>query len=315
MTPLPTDATSPSPERRRTRREWFKHRQLLYVFAPCFAYFLIFDYLPMLGVVLAFKEYIASEGVWGSPWAGLDNFRRLFGSPDFVVALRNTIVISLLRLTFGFAAPILLALMLSELRSSVFRRWIQTVTYIPFLLSWVILGGVVLMMFAAEGPINQVILRWRDQPVEFLTDGPWFLFILVLSGIWHSAGYGAVIYLAALSGISPTLYEAARIDGAGRWQQIRHVTLPGLVPTVVVLLILNLGHILSAGFDQIYNLYNPLVFHVADILDTYVLRRMLALDIGLSVSAGVFKSVVGMVLIIFANTLARRVSNDEKGVW
>jgi putative aldouronate transport system permease protein len=269
----------------------------------------------MLGIVVAFKEYIASEGLWGSPWAGLDNFRRLFGSPDFIVALRNTIIISLLRLIFGFGAPILLALMLNELRSSIFRKSIQTVTYIPFLLSWVILGGVVLMVFSADGPVNQVILRWRDQPVEFLTDGPWFLFVLVLSGIWHSAGYGAIIYLAALAGISPTLYEAARIDGAGRWQQVRHVTLPGLAPTIVVLLILNLGHILSAGFDQIYNLYNPLVFHVADILDTYVLRRMLALDIGLSVSAGVFKSAVGMLLVVLANTVARSISNDEKGVW
>jgi putative aldouronate transport system permease protein len=315
MPPRQTDADLSSPERRRTQREWFKNRQLLYVFAPCLVYFLIFDYLPMLGIVVAFKEYIASEGIWGSPWAGFDNFRRLFGSPDFLIALRNTVVISLLRLTFGFAAPIILALMLSELRWSIFRRWIQTVTYIPFLLSWVILGGVVLMVFSADGPVNKVVLFWRDQPVEFLTDGPWFLFILVISGIWNSAGYGAVIYLAALAGISPTLYEAARIDGAGRWQQIRHVTLPGLAPTIVVLLILNLGHILSAGFDQIYNLYNPLVFHVADILDTYVLRRMLALDIGLSVSAGVFKSVVGMILIISANSMARSVSGGEKGVW
>ena len=282
---------------------------------PGFLFFLLFNYLPMLGLVIAFKDFRLVDGIMGSAWSGLDNFRRLFGGADFPLALRNTVTISLLRLCFGFFAPIALALMLNEIRISWYKRTIQTVTYIPYFLSWVILGGIFLIMFAQNGPVNQLAMMVGVEPIEFLTDDFWFIVVIIATGIWQAAGYGAVIYLAALSGISPDLYEAAVVDGAGRWKQTWHITIPGLIPTIVTLFILNLGHVLNAGFDQIYNMYNPMVFDAADIIDTYVLRRIVLMDFGLATGAGLFKSVVGLIMVVLANSLARRATGGEQGIW
>lgn len=282
---------------------------------PCLAYFFVFNYVPMLGIVVAFKDFIGSAGIAASPWAGLGNFRRLFADDGFHGALVNTIVIGFLKLAVGFVAPLALAIALSELRNLRFRRFVQTVTYAPYLLSWVILGGIFLLVFAADGPLNRGLIALSGSPVSFLGDDTWFLVVLVVTHVWHSAGYGAVIYLAALAAIPQELYEAASIDGASRWQKLRHVTLPALVPSIIVLLTLNLGHILNAGFDQIYNLYNPLVYDAADILDTYVLRRALNLEFGLSTAADLFKSAVGLVLVLAANALARRLSRGEHSLW
>ena len=288
---------------------------LLLVFLPCFIYFVVFHYIPMVGIVVAFKDYLLGVGFSDSPWVGLENFRRLFGNPEFIDALRNTVVISLLRLAFGFVAPIILALMLNELRSLSFKKTVQTVTYIPHLLSWVILSGIFLQIFSLNGPVNGLAALMDVAPFSYLTDDVSFIIILIGTGIWQGVGYGAVIYLAALAGIPVSLYEAAMIDGANRWQQMLRVTLPSLAPTIIVLLILNPGHILDAGFDQIYNLYNPLVYDVADIIDTCVLRRMMALDFGLSTAAGLFKSVVGLILVVLANAIARRATGGEQGIW
>ena len=282
---------------------------------PGILFFLLFNYLPMLGLVIAFKDFRLVDGIMGSAWSGLDNFRRLFGGADFPLALRNTVTISLLRLCFGFFAPIALALMLNEVRVSWYKRTIQTVTYIPYFLSWVILGGIFLIMFAQNGPVNQLAMMVGIEPIEFLTNDFWFIVVIIATGIWQAAGYGAVIYLAALSGISPDLYEAAVVDGAGRWKQTWHITIPGLIPTIVTLFILNLGHVLNAGFDQIYNMYNPMVFDAADIIDTYVLRRIVLMDFGLATGAGLFKSVVGLLMGVLANSLARRATGGEQGIW
>ncbi len=170
-------------------------------------------------------------------------------------------------------------------------------------------------MFAQNGPVNQLAMMVGIEPIQFLTDDFWFIVLIIATGIWQAAGYGAVIYLAALSGISPDLYEAAVVDGAGRWKQTWHITIPGLIPTIVTLFILNLGHVLNAGFDQIYNMYNPMVFDAADIIDTYVLRRIVLMDFGLATGAGLFKSVVGLMMVVLANSLARRVSGGEQGIW
>ena len=282
---------------------------------PGILFFLLFNYLPMLGLVIAFKDFRLVDGIMGSAWSGLDNFRRLFGGADFPLALRNTVTISLLRLCFGFFAPIALALMLNEVRVSWYKRTIQTVTYIPYFLSWVILGGIFLIMFAQNGPVNQLAMMVGIEPIEFLTNDFWLIVVIIATGIWQAAGYGAVIYLAALSGISPDLYEAAVVDGAGRWNQTWHITIPGLVPTIVTLFILNLGHVLNAGFDQIYNMYNPMVFDAADIIDTYVLRRIVLMDFGLATGAGLFKSVIGLLMVVLANSLARRATGGEQGIW
>ena len=291
------------------------HKGLLLLVLPGVLCFLLFNNLPMLGLVIAFKDFRLVDGIMGSGWSGLDNFRRLFGGADFPLALRNTVTISLLRLCFGFFAPIALALMLNEIRLSWYKRTIQTVTYIPYFLSWVILGGIFLIMFAQNGPVNQLAMMVGIEPIQFLTDDFWFVVLIIATGIWQAAGYGAVIYLAALSGISPDLYEAAVVDGAGRWKQTWHITIPGLIPTIVTLFILNLGHVLNAGFDQIYNMYNPMVFDAADIIDTYVLRRIVLMDFGLATGAGLFKSVVGLMMVVLANSLARRVSGGEQGIW
>ena len=295
--------------------QYRRHKGLLLLVAPGLAFFLVFNYLPMFGLVLAFKEFRLSAGILGSEWSGLENFSRLFGGADFPNALRNTITISLLRLLFGFFAPIALALMLNEIRVSWYKRTVQTVTYIPYFLSWVILGGIFLMIFSQSGPANQIGQLFGVSPIEFLTDDFWFIVVVIATGIWQAAGYGAVIYLAALAGISPDLYEAAVVDGAGRWKQTLHITIPGLVPTIITLFILNLGHVLNAGFDQIYNMYNPMVYDAADIIDTYVLRRIVLMDFGLATGAGLFKSVVGLLMVVLANSLARRLSGGEQGIW
>ena len=295
--------------------QYRRHKGLLLLVAPGLAFFLVFNYLPMFGLVLAFKEFRLSAGILGSEWSGLENFSRLFGGADFPNALRNTVTISLLRLLFGFFAPIALALMLNEIRVSWYKRTVQTVTYIPYFLSWVILGGIFLMIFSQSGPANQLSQLFGVSPIEFLTDDFWFIVVVIATGIWQAAGYGAVIYLAALAGISPDLYEAAVVDGAGRWKQTLHITIPGLVPTIITLFILNLGHVLNAGFDQIYNMYNPMVYDAADIIDTYVLRRIVLIDFGLATGAGLFKSVVGLLMVVLANSLARRLSGGEQGIW
>ena len=304
-------ASAPPP-----RSLYRRHRALLLMTLPTLAFFVIFHYVPMYGAIIAFKEYRMSEGVLGSDWAGLENFSRLFSGADFPRVLRNTVLISVLRLTFGFFAPIILALMLNEVRLGWYKRSIQTVTYLPHFLSWVILGGIFRMLFAPRGPINGVLLSMNIDPVPFLTSNGWFLFVLIVTGIWQGVGYGAVIYLAALAGIDPQLYEAATVDGAGRWKQTLHVTLPALVPTIIVLFILSLGHILNAGFMQIYNMQaSPTVTTWSDIIDIYVLRRLTTMDFSLATAAGLFKSVVGLVLVVLVNQIARKSSDGEMGIW
>jgi putative aldouronate transport system permease protein len=295
--------------------EYLKHHGKLLMLACTFSFLILFQFIPMSGVLIAFKDFRMTEGILGSAWNGLDNFRRLFAGDDFLLALRNTLTISLLRLGLGFFAPIVLALLLNEIRLSFYKRGIQTLTYMPHFISWVILGGIFLMLFSINGPVNTLITSMGGKPIPFLTSDGWFVFMLIASGIWQGVGYGSIIYLASLSGIDPQLYEAAVVDGAGRWKQTVHITLPCLVPTMITLFILSLGSILNAGFDQIYNLYSVPVYDVADILDTYVLRRLISLDYGLATAAGLFKSLVGMFLIIGANALAKAMSKGEQGVW
>ncbi|RYG34547.1 sugar ABC transporter permease [bacterium] len=283
--------------------------------APTAAFFLVFCYMPMAGLLIAFKELFLGVGPLHSPWVGLDNFHRLLDSPDFTRSVVNTVVIGGLKFLAGFAAPIVLALSLNEVRSNGYRRSIQTLVYLPYFFSWVILGGIFLMLFSGDGPINGLIRASGHSPVAFLSDPSWFLSVLVVTSVYQSAGYGAVIYLAALAGIDPHLYEAASVDGAGRWRQVRSITLPGLAPTIVVLMILTLGNVLNAGFDQIYNMVNPVVYASADIIDTYALRRMFDMDYGLATATGLFKSGASLVLVASANALARRVTRGEQGLW
>lgn len=284
-----------------------RHRDLLLMLLPCMLLLAIFAYAPMLGLLVAFKDFNLQLGIIGSPWVGLEHLRALFAGAEFAQALRNTVVISLLKLVFGMAAPVALALMLQEVRQRWLRGGVVTLTFVPFLLSWVLLAGILRLVFGHDGPLHLGI-DW------FGSDG-WFLVLLITSHVWQSVGYGTVIYLAALAAVPAHLYEAARIDGASRWQQCRHISLPALRPTIITLFILALGSILYAGFDQIYNLYNPQVYESADIIETYVLRRLQALDFELGAAAGLFSGVVGLVLIVLVNAVARRLSDGEQGIY
>jgi putative aldouronate transport system permease protein len=286
----------------------YKYHYLLLL--PGLLYFLVYKYLPMAGIVIAFEDFKVSKGMFDSGWAGLKWFHLLFESPDFWKAFRNTLIISLYKLIFGFPAPVLLALMINEVLSSKVKRVIQTIVYFPHFLSWVILGGI---MFALLTPQTGLLGLFGLDQSPFMNEHM-FRSTLVLSSMWKETGWGTVIYLAAMAGINPELYEAARIDGANRFKLALHVTLPPLVGTMIILLILRTGHILHAGFDQVFILYNPLVYNVGDILDTYVYRVGLSSGrFSLATAAGLFQSVVGLMLVLVTNWLAKRMGG--KGLW
>lgn len=288
---------------------------LMLLVLPVVAYYVIFSYIPMAGIVIAFKEYRLLDGIWGSPWVGLKQFEVLFQTPSFFEVLRNTVVISALRILFGFPAPILLALLLNELRSEKYKRVIQTISYLPHFLSWVVLAGIFLQFLSpSSGPINILLTKMGLQPIYFLGQPSTFVPTIIATGIWQSIGWGSIIYLAAISGISPELYESALLDGANRLQRIWYITLPSIAPTIVVLFILNMGSILNGGFDQIFNLYNDAVMSVADILDTYVYRRGLTgLQYSYAAAVGLFKNGIGFLFVFATNLFARKLG--DASLW
>lgn len=293
-----------------------KGSMLWWMFLPCAAYYFIFDYIPMSGLMISFKEYSIHQGMLGSEWVGLKHFVALFSGPDFANALLNTILISIIKITLGFFAPVIFALLLNEVRIMFLSRGIQILSLLPHLFSWVILASIFRLIFSTNGPANEILsLAGIEKPVGWLSDDFWFLTVIIITDVWKGLGIGAIIYLASIAAIPVQLYESAEIDGANRFQQIRYVTIPHLVPTMVVLLILSLGGFLSAGFDQIYNMYNPLVYDVADIIDTYVLRMLTSLNFEIATAAGMFKSVVALILIITANYIAKRLTGDEQGLY
>ncbi|WP_143813051.1 sugar ABC transporter permease [Paenibacillus sp. XY044] len=293
---------------------WFKrvrkHKHYLILLAPGIIYLLLFNYWPMFGITIAFKDFKLSEGIFGSDWTGLKWFRILFDSPDFWVALRNTLIISLYKLVFNFPAPIILALLLNEVFHSGFKRIIQTIVYFPHFVSWVILGGILFSLFSTGGGL----LEFLGISTSPLMDPGSFRSLLVASDLWKEVGWGTIIYLAAITGISPDLYDAGRIDGANRIQLVWHITLPSIAGTIVVLLILRTGHILNVGFDQIFVLYNPLVYSVADVLETYVYRVGISMGrFSFATAAGMFQSVIGLVMLLITNRISKRLTGH--GIW
>ncbi|MBJ9992308.1 sugar ABC transporter permease [Paenibacillus sp. S28] len=287
-----------------------RHKYYYVLLFPGILYFLVFNYIPMGGVLIAFQDYKLAKGITGSAWAGLKWFDMLFSSPDFWTALRNTLLISFYKLVFNFPAPIILALMINEVANTKFKRTIQTIIYFPHFVSWVVLGGI---LFTVLSP-STGILSALGVTTSPLMDPRSFRSLLVISEIWKNIGWGTIIYLAAISGINPDLYDAAKVDGASRYRLIRHITVPSISGTIVILLILRTGHILSAGFDQVFVLYHPLVYEVADILDTYVYRVGLTSGrFSLATAAGLFQSVVGLVLLLFTNAAAKKIGG--RGIW
>lgn len=295
-------------------RSFIQYRSLILMFLPGFALFILFSYVPMYGILIAFKNFRLLEGIWASPWVGFDNFRRLFTGEDFFSALRNTVSIAMLKLLLTFPAPVVLAILLNEVRQTVFRRLIQTVSYLPYFFSWVILGGLLFSFLGSDGAVNQLLQMFGFHPVNWMLDANKFYAVVIGSTIWQGIGWGSIVYFAALSSIDPLLYEAAVVDGASRFRQIWHITLPSLMPTVIIMFLLYIGHFLSVGFDQIYNLTTPTNTSAADILDTYVLRRLLSMDYELGASAGIFTSLVGLLLVVLGNRLVK-LYDKEQGLW
>jgi len=285
-----------------------RYRWLFVLLLPGLAYFAIFKYAPMYGLTIAFQDYLPFLGFSGSPWVGFKHFADLFSSPDFPRVLSNTLILALLSMVFVFPAPIVVALLLNEIRLSVLKRAIQSAIYIPYFLSWTIVAALTYLLFALDtGPITQLMNNIFNQRFDFLADPDWFRPLVIAQTLWKEVGWGTIIYLAALAGVDPNLYEAARIDGANRWKQMWHVTLPGIRSTIIVVAILSAGNLLDTGFERIYLLTNSLNRSVAEVFDTYV--YFLGITQGsysYSTAVGLFKAVVGIVLIYSVNWLARR---------
>lgn len=287
------------------------------MFLPGLLLILIFEYGPMYGLVLAFKEYNLSLGVWGSPWVGLDNFNRLFSDETSLRVIKNTIIISFAKLIVGIPAPIILALLINEARTGIFKRAVQSVSYLPHFLSWVILSAIVYQVLSpSTGVINLILREFGIRPIFFLASDYWFRPILVLTSVWKEIGWGTIIYLAALTSVNTDLHEAAVLDGASRLRRIRDINLPTIVPVIGIVALLSVGGILNAGFDQVFNLYNPQVYDVADIIDTYVYRiGLIGFDYSFSTAVGLFKGIVGFTLVMILNFWTRKASDGRYGLW
>lgn len=292
-----------------------KYKYLYIMLIPGIVYFVTFHYIPMFGITIAFKDFNMIKGIGASPWAGLKYFKQAFGSPYFFQTSLNTLIISIYKLLWGFPAPIILALLLNEVGNVRVKKSIQTVSYLPHFISWVVIGGMMVDLLSPQsGVINSIIEAFGGEPIYFLASKRWFRTVLVISSIWKEIGWGSIIYLAALSGVDPQLYEAAEIDGCGKWKQTWHITLPGIAGTISIMLILRLGSILNAGFEQIFILYNPSVYEVTDIIDTWVYRTGIqGMQYSLATAVGLFKSVIGFILIVLSNWASQKIS--ETGIW
>ncbi|MCA0756996.1 ABC transporter permease subunit [Paenibacillus sp. N4] len=289
-------------------RSFEKHYYLMLL--PGLIWLVLINIVPMSGIVMAFQDFNPGAGIWKSDWIGLENFEYMFVLSDSKTVLLNTIYIAVLKIIGNLIVPLVFALMLNELRMQIVKRWVQTIVYLPHFLSWVILSGILLDVFAFQGPVNSLLGTFGIEPVLFFARADLFPYIIVGSDVWKEFGFNTIIYLAALTSINPALYEAAAIDGATRMKRLWHVTLPGITTTIVLLAVLSLGNVLNAGFDQIFNLYNPLVYSTGDIIDTWVYRAgLLNLQFSLATAMGLLKSVVSFILIVVSYLLASKFAN------
>ncbi len=303
------------PRRPSVGKRVVKYRELYVMMLLPVAYYVIFHYVPMYGLTIAFKDFNLMKGIMNSPWAGLKYFSQVWGNPMFWQSFRNTLIISGLKLLITFPAPILLALLLNEIRAMKFKRVVQTISYLPHFISWVVLSAIVINFLSPSvGPVNALIKLTGHNAVNFVADKRWFRTVLVISTLWKGVGWGTIVYLAAFSGINPELYEAAVLDGAGRVRQTLHVTLPAIMPVVVIMLIFAVGGIINDDFDQIYNLYNQAVTSVSEVISTYVYKiGLLQMNYSFGAAVGMFKNVIAFALIIMTNAIAKRVS--DYGIW
>jgi putative aldouronate transport system permease protein len=306
------------PRPRASRRTRFAHHlrnewQLYVMLAPTIIWLLVFLYTPMYGLQIAFKDYSIFRGVSGSPWIGFEHFETLFSNDQFLRALRNTVYISFYSLLFGFPMPILLAVMFNEVISQKFKKAAQTIVYLPHFISSVIIAGIVITAFSPSAGIVNTVLGWFGMDaVYFLTKPEWFRPIFVGTTIWQEAGFQSIVYLAAIAGISPTLYESAVVDGASRWQMIWKITLPSILPTIIIMLIIRIGNMLEVSFEMIFLLYQPATYETADVVNTFIYRQgVQGGQYDLAAAAGLFNAVVAFVLVMTANTISKRYSRTS----
>ncbi|OAS18015.1 ABC transporter permease [Paenibacillus oryzisoli] len=301
---------------RRRKEKWFrKDFQLYLLLILPILYFIVFKYVPMYGAAIAFQDYSIFQGVTGSKWVGFQNFQEIFAMSQFYTVVRNTLVLNFLDLIFSFPAPIILALLLNELRVVWFKKMAQTLLYLPHFISWIIIGGLVYQMFATKGGlVNNMLSSVGIPAIPFLTDKINWVLVYLGTGVWQSAGWGTIIYLAALTGINKELYEAVEVDGAGRWKKMWHITLPGIRSTIVVLLIVQIGHIMTIGFERPFVMGNSLVKDYAEVISTYVYKVGLqSAQFSLATAIGLFQALIGLVFVVSANMIAKRFG--EEGLW
>lgn len=287
---------------------------------PAMVYVVIFNLAPMYGISLAFKDYdmFLSDSpflsILQSPWVGLEHFRKIFGRPEFINALRNTLIISSTKIIVGFPMPILFAILLNEVKSSKFQKGLQTVVYLPHFLSWAVVAGIFVDLLGSTGIVNTALTSLGFDKVSFLMDNRLFRIIIILSDIWKEVGWSSIIYFAAIAGLDQECFEAAEVDGANRFQQIWYVMLPGLMPTIVLMLIMRVGSIMDAGFSQIFAMYNPTVYETGDIIGTYIYRIGLGkMDFSMGTAVGLFNSLIALILVVSSNAAAKKMTG--KSIW
>lgn len=297
------------------RKHWSRDKYLYLLLAPVALYFIVFKYAPLFGEVMAFKNYRLADGIWGSPWVGFDQFHKLFTSRDFISILRNTLLLNVYGLVFAFPVPIILALMLNELHSEKYKRILQNLLYIPHFMSWIVLGSIVIALLSpSTGVVNAVLKLFGLEPIYFMASTFWWPVAFVGSSLWREAGFGTIMYLAAMASINPQLYEAAAIDGASKLRQIWHVTMPGIRSTVAILLVLHMGKMMDVGFEQVYALQNAAVGSVSEVISTYVYTRgIVGLQYSYTTALGLFQSIVSLALVVAVNRLIRAMG--ERGLW
>ncbi|MEF3305872.1 ABC transporter permease [Paenibacillus sp. GYB003] len=285
---------------------------LLLIALPGILHFVVFKYVPLLGNVMAFQDFNMFKGFFGSDWVGFKHFATMFQYPEFYQILRNTLLLSFYSIVFGFPAPLVLALLLNEVRSMWFKRPVQTLLYLPHFLSWIIVGGIFLNLLSATGIVNMTLASFGMNPQQFLTEPGYFRPVLVFISIWKEVGWGTILYLAALAGVNPNLYEAARVDGASRLRQMRHITLPSLVPTIVVLFLLRIGGVLEANAEQVLVFINPVNREAAEVIDTYVYRvGLLGAQFSYTTAIGIFQALVGLLLIVVLNAVSKKTTGES----
>jgi putative aldouronate transport system permease protein len=298
----------------RIRSDLARNKHLYLMLLPVAAYYVLFHYQPMYGAQIAFKSFSPGRGIWGSEWVGLRHFEAFFRSYYAWRIIRNTLLLNFYQVVWGFPAPILLALLLNELAHDRFKRTVQTVTYLPHFISMVVVCGMILDFFARDGVVNQILSLVGVEPTPFMVRPEWFAFVYVGSNIWQEVGWGSIVYLAALSAINPELYEAARVDGAGRWRQTLSVTLPGIAPTIVIMLILRMGRIMNIGAEKILLLYNPNIYEAADVISTFVYRKgLLESSYSYSTAVNLFNSAINFLMLVWVNRLSRRMT--QTSLW